>query len=351
MNIRIISFIVLISIHAPCLFGSIFLNNAVWTSSNGVVTITGFPLKEYRGVLEVPDKINGEPVIAIGYKAFANCNASSIILPEGLRRIEYGAFWSCAIESIRLPNSLVSIGELAFQSCDFLEEIIFPPNLISIGNEAFIANSRLEFIYFEGDAPTLGADVFYLINHNANIYVNENAIGFGSSIYGYPVIYERASLVDVDGDGLYDLYETNTGIFVSNSDTGTDPLEIDTDGDGLNDSIEINIYLSNPNLFDSDNDGLSDLVESNLIGVRFQMNSNNSRSIEILRNNGFLTAQDIQDLRAGSTMIPVDNNEALIQLKMEQSADLQDWTQIGDTITYRVPAEESTKYIRFKMAD
>ncbi|MES2475564.1 MAG: family 16 glycosylhydrolase [Verrucomicrobiota bacterium] len=44
---------------------------------------------------------------------------------------------------------------------------------------------------------------------------------------------------DRDGDGLSDDYETNTGIFVSGTDTGTDPDLPDTDGDGYKDGEEV----------------------------------------------------------------------------------------------------------------
>jgi hypothetical protein len=44
---------------------------------------------------------------------------------------------------------------------------------------------------------------------------------------------------DDDDDGLPDVVETNTGIFVSPSDTGTDPLDPDSDGDGFSDSEEV----------------------------------------------------------------------------------------------------------------
>ena len=44
---------------------------------------------------------------------------------------------------------------------------------------------------------------------------------------------------DSDGDGLPDCVETNTGIYVSPSDTGTDPRNPDTDGDGLLDGEEV----------------------------------------------------------------------------------------------------------------
>lgn len=44
---------------------------------------------------------------------------------------------------------------------------------------------------------------------------------------------------DNDGDGVLDYYETGTGIYVSDTDTGTDPTKKDTDQDGQSDGIEI----------------------------------------------------------------------------------------------------------------
>ena len=51
---------------------------------------------------------------------------------------------------------------------------------------------------------------------------------------------------DDDGDNLLDDYETNTGIFVSPFNTGTDPLLEDSDGDGYDDGTEV-LAGSNPN--------------------------------------------------------------------------------------------------------
>jgi hypothetical protein len=61
-----------------------------------------------------------------------------------------------------------------------------------------------------------------------------------------------ADLLDSDGDGLLNSVETNTGSFVDESDTGTDPFDADWDDDGLNDGAEVSLE-TDP--FDPDTDG------------------------------------------------------------------------------------------------
>ncbi len=54
------------------------------------------------------------------------------------------------------------------------------------------------------------------------------------------------SLLDSDGDGIPDIYETGTGIYVSPTNTGTNPNNPDSDGDGMSDRFEL-IAGTNPN--------------------------------------------------------------------------------------------------------
>jgi len=69
--------------------------------------------------------------------------------------------------------------------------------------------------------------------------------------------------IDNDEDTLPDLVETNTGVYIDATDTGTDPNSYDSDDDGLNDFDEISIYKSNPNMPDTDGDLLNDGEEVN----------------------------------------------------------------------------------------
>ena len=66
---------------------------------------------------------------------------------------------------------------------------------------------------------------------------------------------------DSDQDGLLDAVETNTGIFLSATNTGTDPALADTDGDGLTDGFEV-LAGTDPLAADTDRDGLSDGAET-----------------------------------------------------------------------------------------
>ena len=54
------------------------------------------------------------------------------------------------------------------------------------------------------------------------------------------------SKADTDGDGLDDGVETNTGTFVSATDTGTSPTSVDSDGDGFDDGEEFAEPFSDP---------------------------------------------------------------------------------------------------------
>lgn len=106
---------------------------------------------------------------------------------------------------------------------------------------------RIACVPTSGTAMNGGAD-------DARIY---NRALSGSEV---AALYESED-PDSDHDGIPNRFETATGIYVSATDTGTNPTNPDTDGDGLSDGAEVNIYHSNPNMADTDGDGFNDGFE------------------------------------------------------------------------------------------
>ena len=81
-----------------------------------------------------------------------------------------------------------------------------------------------------------------------------------------------ANKADTDEDTLPDNVETNTGVYVSPTDTGTNPVRTDSDSDGLTDTVETGtgVFVSatdrgtNPVKADTDGDGFEDGKEVDL---------------------------------------------------------------------------------------
>jgi hypothetical protein len=66
---------------------------------------------------------------------------------------------------------------------------------------------------------------------------------------------------DDDGDGLSDSVETNTGVYVSETNTGTDPNNPDTDGDGTGDNADA-LPLDSTESVDTDGDGIGNNADT-----------------------------------------------------------------------------------------
>ena len=161
---------------------------------------------------------------------------------------------------------------------------------------------------------------------------------------------------DTDDDGLADGVETNTGTFVSASDTGTDPHVADTDSDGLSDGAETGTGTfvdatntgTNPHLADTDGDTISDGVETGL-----DPNTDSTAAINLLPSTGGgLTEQDIIDLRVGSKLASIANDQATLQVIIEQSDDLDTWSTLQtEDVTVDAPAGTDKQFFRYRMQD
>ena len=65
-----------------------------------------------------------------------------------------------------------------------------------------------------------------------------------------------------------------------------------------------------------------------------------------------LSLEEIVDLRAGSSMVAVENGTATLSMEVEQSSDLGIWTTGGTaSVQMNVQPGEDKKFFRFKMTE
>ncbi|NLE55789.1 MAG: leucine-rich repeat protein, partial [Lentisphaerae bacterium] len=100
----------------------------------------------------VPAQVEGKPVTIIGGNAFASSESlTSVILPEGLLRIEDGAFYNnWSLQSVSLPSTLQYIGESAFANCQELTQAALPSGLTELGHSAFYATGLEQIVFPPG---------------------------------------------------------------------------------------------------------------------------------------------------------------------------------------------------------
>ena len=97
-------------------------------------------ITEYKGdetVIIIPESFEGYPVTVIGEKAFMECTAQKIILPQGVLTIQNMAFDYCdSLTEVVLPEGLETIGS-AFGSCEYLVHVNIPDSVRYIHDQAF----------------------------------------------------------------------------------------------------------------------------------------------------------------------------------------------------------------------
>ena len=130
-----------------------------YEARNGEIIITGF---SGRGHVVVPGKFDGLPlpVRAIGPSAFSgNGMIISMVLPEGLWKIDDSAFSGCSsLVNISIPEGVTSIGGSAFFGCSSLVSISIPESVTSIGGSPFFGCSSLPSITIPESVKSIVGD-------------------------------------------------------------------------------------------------------------------------------------------------------------------------------------------------
>jgi hypothetical protein len=183
-----------------------------------------------------------------------------------------------------------------------------------------------ELVGMPGDGDGDGMPDIYERANGLNPNVNDSALDLDQDGLTNLTEYHlgtQANNPDSDGDGLKDGVETNTGAYVSATNTGTSPVNPDTDGDGLSDGVETNsgnfVDAANPGSHplkaDTDGDGFNDGFEA-----QRGYNPNSAAS----------TPEADLDIR---TAIEFRFHAASgVSYRIEGSVDLEVWTTVEATI-------------------
>ncbi|MDE7378726.1 MAG: leucine-rich repeat domain-containing protein [Paraprevotella sp.] len=183
------------------------------------------------GDVIIPAEANGYTVIAIGSRAFENCNGlksvnipnsvtsigdqafsycsglTSVDIPNSVTKIGYYAFLDCrGLTSINISNSVTSIGDFAFSDCFGLTSINIPNSVTVIGDGAFSWCSGLTSINIPNSVTTIGDGAFKYCPKLQEIMILSSSLkklrGFG---YGNNLqyIYAHKPMIDKWGGDIH----------------------------------------------------------------------------------------------------------------------------------------------------
>ena len=153
-------------------------------------TITGLTQEGMKlSSLEIPKKINGTTVTAIGEEAFTQqSRLTSVTLPDSITTIGAQAFAYCAgLTEITIPGGVTELGASAFQGCVFLTSVAFGENsqLVSIGSYAFCDCTALNAVTIPAGVTTVGEHAFFDCTALTNILIPSSVTSIGNDAFAH----------------------------------------------------------------------------------------------------------------------------------------------------------------------
>ena len=231
----------------------------------------------------------------------------------------------------------------------------------------------LDVVDMDGDGDL---DVLSTSEVGSSVCFHENT---GSGSFSQPVIITNrangvnlVTTIDMDGDGDLDVvsaspgdnkiawYEQLGGGAKDSDGDGVnddedafpnDPKETaDTDNDGVGDNADV--FPNDPTeIADCDNDGVGDNADARspqiIAGLEAQIAQLQAQITELSKRP---TLEQIQDARLNSIVMSASqNNTATLKFYVEESADLETWTNQGKFVEAGFPLEAGKKFLRFSL--
>ncbi len=166
---------------------------------------------------------------AVTKKRYRHSNLRTIVIPEGVTKIEKETFfWCCNLISVKIPSTVTEIGASAFAFCRNLREIQIPDSVTHIAEDAFRQCDNLREITIPSSVQKIGAGAFAhcdklkkvvaapeTIAVKINVAAEENGCDYAHSRFmGAPLI--PLSWKEKAEAGTLDIYENDAFWFQVN---------------------------------------------------------------------------------------------------------------------------------------
>jgi hypothetical protein len=152
------------------------------TIPNSVASIGNYA---FSGCTSLTGVTIGNGVTYIGYQAFINCySLTGVTIPGSVVGIGAEAFSNCArLASVTIGNGVVSIGAQAFFRCAGLASVTIPNSVTSIGGSAFSGCARLASVTIGNGVVSIGAQAFFRCAGLASVTIPRGVTGIGGGAF------------------------------------------------------------------------------------------------------------------------------------------------------------------------
>ncbi|MFI3255558.1 MAG: leucine-rich repeat domain-containing protein [Eubacteriales bacterium] len=171
----------------------------------------GYSLVKYTGDeanIVVPDRYEGEPVVALGINVFRNTKIPvNIVLPDTLKKIGGHCFERCEnLKEIIIPDSVIELGSDLFLNCSSLEKVTLPRDLEILPSSCFGQCSALEFCVLPDKLKSIGVFCFLCCVNLQEIVIPSSINEIGSQAFAHCDALKRVKCTGTD-------FKINKGAF------------------------------------------------------------------------------------------------------------------------------------------
>lgn len=135
------------------------------------LTVVGQRFLQNR--LKLESVILPDGLTKIEMYAFMGCEAlKSIVIPDSVTSISSGVFNGCkSLASVKISSNLNGINQQVFQGCESLTDVVIPASVASIATNAFNGCKKLAAVTFNGTPVSIHANAFASCTNTTTINV------------------------------------------------------------------------------------------------------------------------------------------------------------------------------------